>query len=128
MGSKAAPQVGLPGPPVQSELAYLAGLLDRGGMVASRSIGLKIEGPPPLLAWLRSCFGGSISSGTWWLTRQADLLFILPRVEPHLRVKKLRCRTLCRLVAHCHNRASYHGDPEWRAERDRLRQLVATAG
>lgn len=113
--------------PSQADFAYLAGLLDRGGFMAARSIGLKLVVPFPLGGWLRLRFGGRVNGNVWWQTRQADLLILLPRIEPHLKVRARECRALAVLVGHNAHRLDYHGSDGWRARREALRGAVAAA-
>jgi hypothetical protein len=128
MGSQAAPQPRLPGLPARTDFAYLAALLDRGGLTAAHSIGIKIVGDEPLTAWLRSRFGGRCTGRTWWLTRQADLLVVIVNVVPHMKVRREQAQAMGELLHHARARARYHGDAEWRAERERLRSAVSASG
>lgn len=129
MGTRASRTTALPGSPQQVELAFLAGLLERGGFVAARPnmIGLKITGSEALVEWLATRFGGRASGRTWWLLRQADVLFVTRHVEPYLVSSVATCRAVRRLLEHSQARSSYHGDDEWRAERDRLLRAVDRA-
>lgn len=126
MGSKAAQTAKLPGPPAQTEIAYLAGLLERGGFVADPA-GLKLTAGLQRRGWLVMRFGGSTTGRCWWLTQQASLLYLLPRIAVYLIERRGECVALEALVAHCANRRSYHGDPQWRARRETLRSAVRAA-
>jgi len=130
MGSRASSSATLPGLPEQVEIAYLAGLIDRGGgFTASRpnAVGLKIVCTRPLRHWLVLRFGGSDTTRVWWLTRQADLLFLLPRVLPYLVVRTDECKAMIALLEHVSARASYNGDAEWRQRREDLMGAVRAA-
>lgn len=127
MGSKASRTASLPGPPQQTELAFLAGLLERGGFIATRPnmVGIKITGSEALVDWLAVRFGGRASGRTWWLLRQADVLFVAQQVRPYLVTAISTCEAMCGLLEHTRARELYHGDDEWRTERDRLLRAVA---
>lgn len=130
MGSRASTKPALPGPPQQVEIAYLAGLIDRGGgFTASRpnAVGLKLVCSRPLRQWLVMRFGGSDTARSWWLTRQANLLFLLPRVLPYLVVRTDECKAMIALLEHTAERGSYHGDAAWRQRRDDLMGAVRAA-
>lgn len=130
MGSRAAVAPTLPGPPEQVEVAYLAGLIDRGGgFTAStpNTVGLKLVCRRPLRHWLVLRFGGSDTTRAWWLTRQANLLFLLPRVEPYLVVRADECRAMIALLEHVSSRSTYNGDDDWRQRRDELMAAVRAA-
>jgi hypothetical protein len=130
MGSKAASHVRLPGVPQHSDFAYLAALLDRGGFCArakSSTVGLKVVAPPKVRNWLVMRFGGQDTTRAWWLTRQADVRYVLTRVRPYLVVRGRAAGAMIELIDHLASRESYHGDPEWRRERDRLKGAVRAA-
>lgn len=129
VGTRASKTTSLPGPPQQVELAFLGGLLERGGFVAARPnlIGLKIVGDPRLVDWLAVRFGGRASGRTWWCLRQADVVFVLGHVRPYLVTAIGTCDAMRRLLEHIQGRASYHGDDEWRDERERLLRAVRAA-
>lgn len=125
MSSKASQSPVIPGLPTQAELAYLAGLLDRGGGFTES--GLKIVGPPALRHWLSARFGGTESGGAWLLRRQADLLFLVPRVRPYLTTRIAESEALHLVLLNLRDRGSYDGDAPWREERARLRGAVRAA-
>lgn len=128
MGSRASSSPAIPGPPEQVEIAYLAGLIDRGGgFTASRpnAVGLKIVCTPALRDWLGMRFGGS-GTRAWWLTRQANLLFLLPRVLPYLVVRADECRAMIALLEHVSDRGGDR-DEAWRQRRDDLMGAVRAA-
>lgn len=127
MASRGSPTTVLPGPPQQTELAYLAGLVDRaGGFMASRpnAIGLKIVCGPTLRNWLVMRFGGHDSSRAWTVTRQADLGFLLPRLLPYLVTRSAECSAMIALVGHVSSRPTYRPDQDWKTERTRLMDAV----
>lgn len=130
MSSRASKSPRIPGLPTQAELAYLAGLLDRGGgFTASQpgSIGLKIVGDEVLRHWLLARFGGSESAGAWVLRRQADLDFLLPRLLPYLTTRVAECDALRRLVDYLIHRDSYTPGAGWHDDCRRLMRAVADA-
>lgn len=123
--------MGLPGLPSQTDLAYLAGLIDGCGTFAcaekSSTIGLKISAPPRLRNWLVLRFGGYDTARAWWLTRQADLRYVVTGVAPYLVRKRAPAQTFLVLLGHLATRESYHGTAEWRAERERLKAACRRA-
>lgn len=129
MGSKASKTTVLPGHPQQVELAFLAGLLERGGFIAPRSnmVGLKVTGSERLVEWLVIRFGGRAHGRTWWCLRQADVLLVLGMVRPYLVTGIATCDAMRCLLEHAGARDAYHGDDQWREERDRLLRAVAAA-
>lgn len=127
MGSRASTQHSLPGPPQQVELAYLAGLVDRsGGFTASRpnTIGLKVTCSPALRRWLLMRFGGFDTSRCWWLTRRADLAYVITHMRPFLVVRGGQAEAMSTLLDHLNGRDDYHGSPEWRRKRVELMSAV----
>lgn len=125
MGSRASTQAALPGLPQQTELAYLAGLLDRSGGIVRDPAGLKLVVSEKLRSWLLVRFGGfETAAGAWWLTQQATLLYLLPQVRRYAVPRGPQLEALEALVAHSANRERYHGDDEWRQRRDQLREAV----
>lgn len=120
--------MGLPGPPQQTELAYLAALIDRSGTFCasanSGTVGIKITAPPALRNWLVMRFGGADSSRAWTLSRQADVRYVATGVLPYLVVKRRAGAAFLLLLEHMATREHYHGTAEWRAERDRLKADV----
>lgn len=129
MGSRASTRASLPGPPEQTEIAYLAGLVDRGGgfVVSERVVGLKVVAAPALRNWLVLRFGGHDSTRAWTLTRQANVAFLLPRLLPYLVARADECKAMMELVSHCQARGGYHGTDEWRRRRDDLIAAVRVA-
>lgn len=129
MPTRASVTPSIPGPPEQVEIAYLAGLIDRGGgFTASRpnAVGLKIVCQRPLRHWLAMRFGGSDTVRAWWLTRQSNLLFLLPRVLPYLVVRSDECRAMIALLEHVSAREAERDDA-WRQRRDDLMGAVRAA-
>lgn len=128
VGSKAAPNVKLPGPPQQTELAYLAALVDRSGTFCasanSSTVAIKVTAPPALRLWLMVRFGGIDGPRSWQLSRQADLRYVATGIAPYLVVKRGAGTAFLDLLAHLATRESYHGTADWRAERDRLKGEV----
>lgn len=121
----------MPGVPQRTDFAFLAGLLDRGGGFCaserSSTIGLKVVAPPKLRIWLVMRFGGSDTTRAWWLTRHADLRYVLTQVRPFLVARERAAAAMIDLIDHMDSRESYHGDAAWRKRRDQLKGVVRAA-
>lgn len=130
MGSRASRRAKLPGLPQQTDLAYLAGLVDRGGGFVTRPPGLKIRAAPALRSRLLQRFGGTehSASGTWTLSQTATLTYLLPALSPFVIARQLELEAMIQLLAHHTSRPNYHGDEEWRERREQLRAAVRGPG
>lgn len=73
------------GPPSLVEVAYLAGILERGGLSPA---GIKVRCHQPTGQWLIDRFGGTwydtASKGTWWLRSRDEVSDTLQRVAPFM--------------------------------------------
>lgn len=129
MASRAGRGAKLPGPPQQTDLAYLAALLDRGALLCARdnSLGLRVTGSVPLRHWLSSRFGGWTSGRTWHQTHQSTVRYLLMAVRPYVVVRSHELEAMMVLLDHLANRGDYRGDVEWQAERTRLIGRVGAA-
>lgn len=135
MGSRSPATPVVPGPPSREELAYLAGLFDRGGGLTLDPPGLKIACHPFLAGWLLSRFGGHFYPGRgdgprfprgyWWLCRQAEMLDTCHRLETHVIERRAEFAAMRHLLEHLADPdRPYHGGGEWALRRDQLKELV----
>jgi hypothetical protein len=131
------------GEPTQTDLAYLAGLIDGEGHVSihpKKAIVLCMT-DIPLLDWCHAKFSGTMSGNwineknasarprkMWHLSRIADLAYVLPLLDPYLVLKRAECDALRRLALHSLSPDGFatggsrgHGrTQEWRDRRDAI--------
>ena len=145
-------------PPTDAQIGYLAGIMDGEGYFVggerTNSFGLRVAMiDQPVIERLAEWFGGNATRGgltvagnrvfVWYLSRQADLLYLLPRLHPLLVCKAAQASAMLDLIAHLDappayatptsrapraERARRRGErEEWRRETLRLRAAVRTA-
>jgi hypothetical protein len=125
--------------PSEAELGYLAGIIDGEGFFAvterSNAFGLGVQMLDlSVISWLHTHFQGFVSPGSltvtgrrawrWALQRQADLRFVLDRLEPLLLAKRRQAQMMLRLLDHLAQqpRYTYPTARVTRRERDRRRE------
>ncbi len=127
--------------PTLAGLAYLAGVVDGEGCFATPKTGPGIVvcmADVPVLVWLHEHFSGALSNAytppgnsrprkIWALCRQADLLYLLPRLRPYLVLKGDECDLMLELVTLIRSRKSYNFTDEFIADRDALRMAIRAA-
>ena len=95
-----------PAPISERDLVYLAGLFDGEGCVVVKShrrAGITLSmNDEPTITWLQATFGGRLlrqkKQYRWELDRVADLAWLLPRLIPFTRLKRLRLEAALALV------------------------------
>lgn len=125
-------------PPSETDLAYLAGILDgegcfKVGSGSSRIAGLDVRMcDAGTVEWLKATFGGityterSSTNRTvygWRLHRQADLLYVLPRVAPYLQIKAPQAWAMLRVVETLRAQPRYKARARTQEERVHRRVL-----
>jgi hypothetical protein len=101
--------------PTRAKLGYLAGIMDGEGYFSvstrTRVFGLRVAmTDEAVVEWLHENFAGNVSRAgqttagnrvyTWTLQRQADLLYILPKLAPLLVLKREQAKAMLRLIRH----------------------------
>jgi hypothetical protein len=123
-------------PPAETDFAYLAGIMDGEGYfcasVKSNAFGMRVKMlDAEAIDWLHATFGGQRSSAevtkrgrvahVWLLQRQADLLVVLPRIAPYLRIKQPRAEAMLALIRHLQARPVFAVPSRRRTQEDRAR-------
>lgn len=129
--------------PWQHELAYLAGIFDgEGSVIRARGhasqLGLSITmKQPEAVLWAHQIFSGRYNEyahqagGTnyrWTLQRLADLNYLLPRLDPYLRVKREPVRRLALAVEHRLTKPIGQPADVWETWKQRSTELVDEIG
>ena len=143
-------------PPSETDFAYLAGIMDGEGYFAggrnTNSFGFRVsmsdyEAP----RWLQETFGGLLYERQtthkphliWYISRQADLRFLIAGVRPYLRVKGPRADAMLALLDHLAAQPTYEKltrdcsrrerderraiRAEWKKRREELRCAIAAS-
>jgi hypothetical protein len=129
-------------PLTEAKLAYLAGIVDGEGFfqvsLKTNTFGLGVGVTDRvLIEWLRREIGGrayfdiSHTAGNrlvhrWFVSRQADLLSLLPELRPYLVIKQEQCDAMLGLVEHLRAYPAYDVPTKYatRAERARRKEIA----
>jgi hypothetical protein len=117
----------------ETDLAYLAGIIDGEGYFAvsdkSNTFGITVSVTDEcLIDWLHKRFSGNVSKRfaktsthrdvhKWYLQRHADLAWLIPRVAPYLVIKRNQADAMLRFVEHVRN------PPHWETPTSRASRI-----